>query len=306
MSKNEIMNNATRAFSKIGFKLKKASPEIMVITGVIGTVVGTVMACKATTKAGKIVEEHNEEMEKIHIASEYPEEYTEKDKAKDTVITYAKTAGKFIKLYGPSVAVSAASIGCILGSHHIMKGRNVALAAAYATIDSSFKDYRDRVVKRFGEELDKELRYNIKAEEIKESVVDENGKKRTVKTTVNSFDPNMNSDYARFFDDGCTGWSKDPEFNLMFLKQQQNYANEKLKSRGYLFLNEVYDMLGIPRTKAGQVVGWIYDEKNPIGDNFVDFGIYNVDDERKRAFVNGFERSILLDFNVDGNILENF
>ena len=306
MSKTEIMNNATRAFHKISFKLKKASPEIMVVTGVVGTIVGAVMACKATTKAGEIIEEHNDEMSKINEACNYPEEYTEQDKQKDTAITYAKTAGKFIKLYGPSVAVGAASIGCILGSHHIMKGRNVALAAAYATIDNSFKDYRDRVIKRFGEELDKELRYNIKAEEVKEKVVDEDGKKHTVKTTVSTIDPNLNSDYARFYDDGCTGWSKDPEFNLIFLKQQQNYANEKLKSRGYLFLNEVYDMLGIPRSKAGQVVGWIYDKDNTKGDGFVDFGIYDANNDRKRAFVNGLERTILLDFNVDGNILENF
>lgn len=107
--------------------------------------------------------------------------------------------------------------------------------------------------------------------------------------------------YARFFDEGCTGWTKDSEFNLIFLKQQQNYANELLRKKGHLFLNEVYDMLGIPRTKAGQMVGWIYNEKNPIGDNFVDFGINNA---RNKDFVNGYERIILLDFNVDGEILD--
>ena len=119
---------------------------------------------------------------------------------------------------------------------------------------------------------------------------------------MNAVDPNMYSDYARIFDDGCTGWSKNAEYNLMFLKQQQAYANTLLKNNGYLFLNEVYDMLGIPRSKAGQVVGWIYDEKNPIGDNFVDFGIYDLYNEKARDFVNGYERSIVLDFNVDGNV----
>ena len=89
----------------------------------------------------------------------------------------------------------------------------------------------------------------------------------------------------------------------MFLLRQQNYANDLLKSKGHLFLNEVYDMIGIPRTKAGQVVGWIYDEKNPVGDNFVDFGIIDIHKERNRAFMNGYEKNVLLDFNVDGNIL---
>ena len=167
-----------------------------------------------------------------------------------------------------------------------------------------FKDYRSRVVERFGKELDKELKYNIKAKEIETTVVDENGEEKVVKETVNVADPNRYSEFARFFDDGCTGWSKDPEFNLMFLRRQQDYANEKLRKRGYLFLNEVYAMLGMDATKAGQIVGWIYDEKHPIGDNYVDFNIYNGDSERARAFVNGKERSILLDFNVDGNILD--
>ena len=111
------------------------------------------------------------------------------------------------------------------------------------------------------------------------------------------------SEYARFYDCGNEGWTKDPEYNLMFLRQQQNYANEKLKVNGHLFLNEVYDMLGIPRSKAGQVVGWIYDEKNPNGDNFVDFGIYDNKDGNRR-FVNGYEATILLDFNVDGVIYD--
>ena len=113
----------------------------------------------------------------------------------------------------------------------------------------------------------------------------------------------MTSDYARFFDDGCLGWEKDAEHNLYILRCQQAFANQKLQAQGYLFLNDVYDMLGIPRTKAGQIVGWIYDEKNPIGDNFVDFGIYDIHNEQNRDFVNGYERTILLDFNVDGPIL---
>lgn len=108
------------------------------------------------------------------------------------------------------------------------------------------------------------------------------------------------SDYARYFSEGCIGWGKCPEANLMFLKTQQNYANEKLRVKKHLFLNDVYDMLGIPRSKAGQVVGWIYDEKNPIGDNYIDFGLYgpyNID------FINGNSNVALLDFNVDGCII---
>ena len=109
------------------------------------------------------------------------------------------------------------------------------------------------------------------------------------------------SDYARFFDESCPAWEKDAEYNLMYLKKQQTYCNDLLKMKGHLFLNDVYDMLGIPKIKAGQVVGWIYDEKNPIGDNYVDFGLYK---ERNEDFINGFENVALLEFNVDGNILD--
>ena len=160
-----------------------------------------------------------------------------------------------------------------------------------------------RILNEYGEELDKDSISELR-KEFDEIVTNDKGKEKTVKKSVSIADPNTYSDYARFFDDGCTGWQKDAELNLVFLKHQQNHANELLRANGYLFLNDVYDMLGIPRTKAGQCVGWIYDEKNPVGDNYVDFGIYDIYKEGSRDFVNGYERSIWLDFNVDGNILD--
>lgn len=308
MKKTEIVNSITRTAHKVGFQIKKASPEILVVAGVAGVVTSAVMACKATTKAGAIKEDLKNGMDQIHEVANNPKvtNYSEEDKRKDTAIVYTQTAVKYIKLYGPSVLLGAASIACIVSSHNILKKRNVALAAAYAGIDRSFKEYRGRLIERFGEDLDRELRYNIKAKEFEETTTDAKGKEKKTKTTVSVADPNTYSDYARFFDDGCTGWTKDPEYNLMFVKNVQNTANDLLKAKGHLFLNEVYDMLGIPRTKAGQIVGWIYDKDNPVGDNFVDFGIYNMNVEKARDFVNGYERTILLDFNVDGNILEMF
>jgi len=304
MNKNEIMTNITRTFNKIGFECKKHAPEVLIVAGIAGVVTSAVMACKATTKASTITNKLKEDMDKLHDTADlYPEEYSQEDLKKDTAIVYTQAAVKYVKLYGPSVALGALSLTCIIASNNILHKRNVAIAAAYATIDRSFKDYRGRVIERFGKELDRELRYNIKAKEFKETVVDEKGKEKVVKKTVSVADPNTYSDYARFYDDGCLGWTKDPELNLCFLRNQMTWANEKLKAKGYLFLNEVYESLGIPATKAGQIVGWIYDEKNPIGDNFVDFGIYDTNREAVRDFVNGYERTILLDFNVDGNIL---
>lgn len=305
MKVTDVISGAKRSLIKAGFQVKKHSPEILVVAGVAGVVTSTVMACKATTKAGDILEEHKNQMNAIdQVVKMDRNDYTEEDHKKDTTIVYTQTAIKFVKLYSPSIMIGALSLGCIIYSHNILTKRNAALAAAYATVDRGFKEYRGRVVERFGKELDHELRYNIKAQEFEKTEVDKKGNEKVVKETVNVADPNLYSDYARFFDDGCNGWSKDPEQNLTFLKCQQAYANEKLKANGYLFLNDVYKMLGIPATKAGQIVGWIYDEKNPIGDNFVDFGLYDMNKPVVRDFVNGYERTILLDFNVDGNILE--
>lgn len=286
-------------------KVEKHSPEILMGVGVVGIVTGTVMACRATMKLNDILEEAQETRDKIkEVASnpDYEEKYTEEDAKKDLTINYVQTGAKVAKLYAPAVAVGVAGVGCVLASHDIMRKRNIALSAAYLTVDKSFKEYKQRVVDRFGEEVEKEIRYGIKAEEIIETVTDEEGNETTVTETVKTMNPTLYSDYARFFDEASPCWQNDPEYNLMFLKAQQQYANDLLRAKGRLFLNDVYEMLGIEKTKAGQIVGWVYDRENPNGDNFVDFGIYDMSKERVRAFVNGYETNILLDFNVDGNI----
>lgn len=308
MSKSNIMNNVTRTFGRMGLKLKKHSPEILIVAGVTGVVTSAVMACKATTKINTITENAKQQIDDIHEATARGEvagtEYTQEDGKKDLAIVYAQTGLEFLKLYGPSLALGAVSIGCIFASNRIIRKRNIALAAAYATVDQGFKEYRGRVIERFGKELDRELKYNIKAKEIEEVSVDEKGNETIVKKTVETVDPNAHSVYAKIYHEGNIGWEKDPEMNRYFLQQTQNWANDRLRAKGHLFLNEVYDMLGFQRTKAGAQVGWIYDEKDPIGDNYVDFGIFDIHNPDKIAFVNGEERSILLDFNVDGVILE--
>ena len=310
MKFNELTANATRAFHKAGFKLKKHSPEILVVAGIVGTVVSAVMACKATTKASTVVNNAKESIDAIHEVAENPEfagQYSKEDAQKDLVITYAKTGFEFAKLYAPSVAVGAVSITSILVGHNILRKRNLALAAAYQIVDTGFKQYRGRVIERFGEQLDRELKYDIKAKEIEETVVDKKGKEKTVTKTIEVADPvSAMSPYTFCFDETSTAWERDAESNKFFLARQQDYANDKLKAKGYMFLNEVLDMVGIPRCRAGQTVGWIYDKENPIGDNFIDFGILNIQCEANRAFMNGLEKSIWLNFNVDGDILHHF
>lgn len=304
--KQEIINKATRLLSSTQYQVKKHSPEILMVAGIAGTIVGTVLACKATTKVSEIIEEKNKNIEDVHTCLEdNTKEYTEEDSKKDLTIIYAQTGVKLFKLYAPAIGVMALSFASIIAGHKVLKKRNIAIAAAYAAIDKGFKQYRKNVIEEFGEGVDQQMRFGLKAKEIKKK--DKDGK--TVKETEYYIDPEGNpldniSEYARFFDAASKNFAKDPEYNMMFLRRQQDYANEMLKSRGHLFLNEVYDLLDIPRSKAGQVVGWVYDKNgNTKGDNYIDFGLYR-NDQGTRRFVNGLEYNILLDFNVDGVIYD--
>lgn len=309
--KTELVAKMSRSFHKIGFKMKKHSPEILVVTGAIGAVASAVMACKATLKVNDVIDEAKDTIDVIHdsvgkgLHTSDGEEYTQEVANKDLAIVYAQTGWKLIKLYGPSVALGLASIGCMIGSNQILRKRNIALGAAFKAVDTSFKEYRGRLIDRFGKDLDRELRFGTKTKEVEERVVDENGNETTVTKTVEVIDPNANhSIYSVVFCEGNTGWTKNAELNKVFLIQQQNYANDKLRLNGVLTLNEVYEMLGVQKTAFGQIAGWVYTEDSSVGDNFVDFGIFDLNSEKKCDFINGFERSIILDFNCVGNVLD--
>lgn len=301
MSKNKLVASISRSAGKVGLTLKKHSPEILVVSGVIGVVTSAVLACRATTKVSEVVDKAKLDIETIHAVAEdpeYAEEYTVEDSKKDLAIVYAKTGIEVAKLYAPAVILGALSITGILASNNILRKRNIALAAAYAAVDKGFKEYRGRVIDRFGDAVDRELKYDIKAKEIEETVIDEKtGKEKKVKKTVEVAGEYLAGPYSKFFDQSCRPFEKDPELNLMFLRAEQSWANERLRARGYLFLNEVYERLDIDPTPMGQLAGWLYDPEYE-GDDFVDFGIYDVHRKSARNFVNGIEPVVILDFNA--------
>ncbi|WP_279115154.1 DUF6353 family protein [Bacteroides acidifaciens] len=301
MKANEIMSKASGALNKIGFGLKKRSPEILVAVGVVGTVVSAVMACKATTKINTILDETKEQLGKIHEYAGNPdaaEKYNAEDAKKDTAIVYAQTGVKLAKLYAPAVGLGILSISSILASNNILRKRYMAISAALAAATQDFKDYRNCVIERFGKDVDYQLRYNIKAEEIEETVTDEKGKEKKVKKSIEVADPNA-SGYVKYFTRSNPYWEEDSSYVEMFLRSQQNYANDKLKATGHLTLNDVYDMLGFHDSKAGMVVGWIYDLDHPNGDNYVEFDVKKVNLPNEQG---GYEEAYAIDFNVDGNI----
>lgn len=311
MKLEKITNGLSKMTGKTGLTLKKHSPEILLAIGVTGVVASAVLACRATLKVEETLDNHREKKDKIDTCWQKVQDgdinikdYSEKDHQKDLVVTYTQTFVDFVKLYGPAVTLGVASMACIIASHGIMKKRNVALVAAYKAVEEGFNAYRKRVIEEHGEQADYMYKNGLRSEEvIQPAYTDADGvKHKAEKKTQLVTDPNGLSVYARFFDEACSQWSKNPEYNLMFLRSQQNYYNDMLKARGHVFLNEVYDALGIPRTQAGSIVGWMIGK----GDDFIDFGIFDGGKMKSRDFVNGYERSILLDFNVDGVIYDCF
>lgn len=277
---------------------KKHSPTILFGAGVVSMVGSTVLACRATLRLETVLDQTQSDLGAAKGVRElHPDQYSERDRQKDVAIIYTRGVVGVAKLYAPSILLGAVGVACLTKSNQILRDRNMALTAAYFAVDEAFKSYRERVVERYGEETDRELRYM--SEEV--DVVDEETGKLTSEIRVS---PGLVSGYARWFDKTNNNWNPPEmgEYNRLFLRNQQNWANDMLKARGHVFLNEVYAMLGLSHTSAGSIVGWVYERNNESGDNYIDFGCWGEDGGEPLNFFNGREGSLLLDFNVDGPI----
>lgn len=286
---------------KVGRSLlqtQKASPTLLFAGGVVGIVSATVLACRATLKFEDVLNDHQKDLvDAESLVEDDRHDYSEEDLQKDKAYVFVRTAVRIGKLYGPSIILGGLSIAALTGSHKMLNNRLAGVTAAYAAIEKGFAQYRERVVSEFGEEKDRELRYGSEKREV--AVDTKQGTKISEISTVDK--KTGASIYAKFFDEYCKNWQTNPEYNRIFLQGQQAYANDLLHARGHVFLNDVYDSLGLDRTSAGAVVGWVVGKD---GDNFIDFGIFDGDNYATRQFVNGREGAILLDFNVDGLIYD--
>lgn len=310
MKANGLIQTIGNKLARVGFGAKKHSPEILIVAGITGTIVSAVIACKATLKINSVLEEMDEQLDIIRGGTDnekIKDQYSEEDKKKDLTIVYVRTGLKVIQIYAPAVIIGTLSLISILASNNILRKRNTALGLAYMTVSKGFKKYRANVVKKYGSDIDRALRFDAVKETVVEKIIDENGKEIEVEKEVEIIKLDEESEYAKYFDESSPYWQRSADYNLSFLKAEQAYANNLLRAKGYVFLNEIYERLGIKQTKAGQVVGWVYDQHDTeTCDNFIDFGIYRnaFNSVARRAFVNGYEPVVLLDFNVDGCIWE--
>lgn len=289
-----IFNTLTSGAGRQVLKVRAASPTLLFAAGVVGVVAATVLACRATLKMDEVLLESQDEM--AHLEEQaIAEQASEDDVNKLRIVVHLRTGFKIAGLYAPAVVVGGLGIAALTGSHIILNRRNVALTAAYAAVDKAFREYRQRVVDQFGDDKDRELRYDLREREIVEET--KNGPVTKIVKDV----PGKASMYARFFERGTSdNWKPMPGYNQAFIQTQQNWANNKLQATGHLFLNEVHDMLGMSRTPAGQIVGWVKGH----GDDYVDFGIFKNNADSVASFLRGDEPSVLLDFNVDGVIYD--
>lgn len=307
---NNILGKAsesiTRAVKTSELMLKKHSPEILIGIGIVATVGAVVSAVIATKKVQPVIEEGKEDINRVkdmHGPGSHTDENGQTfeiepsdNYPRELTIAYVKCGAKITVTYIPTAILTTTAIGAFLGAYGIINRRNAALTAAFNTVNEAFIAYRQAVKKELGDEKDRQFLQGLS----EEAITNDDGSISTQLVPVNK-DLADYSQYAVFFDETNPKWRPSAEANKAFLRCQQNWANDVLRVDGHLFLNEVYDMIGLPHTSAGAIVGWVIGEGN---NNHVDFGIFDPSSEAARSFVNGYEPSILLDFNVDGIIYD--
>lgn len=307
MNSFNIANKLHKNLKLAELYIKHYSPEILLFLGIASGIAGAVSACTKAQKTQDILKESKNEIDAIHRLKNIDENYNETEERNDLIKCYSSTAMSLAKTYATPVSLGVISVSSILMAHGLLSKRAAGYAAAFTATNLELNKYRKSIVERFGKETDNELYYGTAKETKTVTKVNENGE--TVEETVEynvatRMCNNGYSSFARCFDETNDYWVSDATYNLNFIKRAEQLANEKLVRDGYLYLNDVYHMLGFPRTLAGQVSGWIYDEDYPVGDNCVCFNVYDINNESKIEFLNGKEKSIWLDFNIDGNIWE--
>lgn len=282
----------TRTVATAALKTKKNSPHIFFGAGVAAVIGGTYLACRATLKLSEVVDETNDDIEEVKSLNERKAKIVKREGADDEYIkdlgyVYGVGVMRIAKLYAPAVIVTGAGIAALTGSHISLTRRNAALTVTLGTVLSAYDEYRSRVRGEVGREKELELYHGIHRE-----VKEVDGEEVTTQSLSGPVT------YARLFNEDCTAWEPYPGVNRMFAQCQQEYFNRVLRSRGHVFLNEVYDAFGMERSSAGAVVGWVW---NGDGDNFIDLGL---EEDHNREFAIGRDPVALIDFNVDGVIYD--
>ena len=307
--------------------LKVVSPELCAAGSILFGIGCVITSCIATVKSEPVVKDCVEREEAIRKV--YGEGDEEKIRPmKDLTVNEQKAvhdirkdmAVMLVKNFAVPALLGIASIGLNLKALDILRKRWLETSVALAGLSKTFDEYRQRVIEDQGVEKDQEYMHG-KVKETHVEVDPETGEVTGEKTEYVQKKPGI-SQYARVFDEGEWDeankkwiwhnpvWRDDNMINRDNLRFIEKEMNGRLVRDGFLFLNDVYRRLGMPLSIDGQVVGWSYNSDR--GDHAVSFGVFD-DDPRQlpcnKAFTEGRSNTPLLDFNVDGpiiNELESF
>lgn len=298
------MNNPF--MSQISLFFRNNGSELMIYGGVGGAVVSGVMACVKTIHVPEIIAKNKQRLDQVRTEATKETETGESGFHPELIKAYIENGLEYVKLYAAPCIIGGLSVASILCGNRMLKMQNLALAAAYTTLDSSYKKYQERVKERYGEEAEHDIRNDVTTKTVTVEVTDKKGK--THEETKEVRVSRACSDYSVYFEKGTSkAYEPNHEYNMFFLKLQERIANDMLVSNRVVFLNDVYKMLGMEPTRAGQIVGWVYDPDNAEkykNDNHISFRIQEIvrpGDE----FEDDIVETILLDFNVDGPILDH-
>ena len=287
------LSSITRLSNRTVLKLKKNSPQILFVGGIIGTVATTVLASRATLKAVPVMNELTEAREALDVGVTTGE--VDRDHyGQIAVQQYTVAAMDLTKLYGPVVIIGVGSLYALTKSHQQLNARNTALTVAYTGLFKTFEAYRARVQADLGPERDRQFLHGTVQEEIE--YVDKQGKTRTKEITA--LDASSAAALTLYYDKDCGSWVKHPGYNQNTLDGIEVWANTLLQKQGHLFLNELYDLLKVPHTKEGAILGWVHKDYGN-NDTFITLGHGSDTD-----FVNGFKTDVMLEFNIHGPILD--
>lgn len=284
-----VPNSVTKFGYRQALKLQKNSPTILVVAGVVGLGASAVMAARATRKIDPILDGHAKTRVDVTSTS-----LARRDEQKQIVKLYGHTTLELTKLYAPTIVVGVLSASSVLYGHRILQGRHLATMAAYSGLMEQYKAYRARVAETVGPEMEQDIHRGAVGKW--EEDPDHPGEYK-LKSNLGNSDSSF---LQPFFDEANPNWTRDPTANYLFLKGVQSHMNRTLDIRGHVFLFDVYDALGIPRERETLVTGWLRDSEK--GDQYIDFGFMTSNDPETVLFRNGGERSVRLDFNIDGVI----
>ena len=298
------MSNIQEALSaglhKVAFGLRKVGPEIGTVAGMAGIAASAIYLYKAVNESKDILAKVKEEVKKL-----------EDEGADEKDIKAVKIAGgvAVAKKVALPAGLAVASSATVLGIHHEMRKENRRLSEVITQTSLAYNALKNEIREQLGDEQADELIYSVRKPDKKEiKEIEENSPRKDEITDeerksyrISDGEEITPSPYAVFFDETCNNYSDDPEYNKNTLILLQAQLNERLKRVGYVYLNEVYEKLGVEKTEAGHVMGWRYAPHDPNheGDNQIDFNMWDIRSRANRRFINGYEPVVLLDFNID-------